>query len=269
MTINTQNSFLISSLLHLLFISVFIAIPKPDYSIVKQVIDISFLFSSIENETQPNKKQEEKPIIKSKAYQMKTENAIEPKTIQDIKESTHEKILSEPEKKKDINQQEQMVHSPMAERVETPGYQASELSASQTADITSLPYLRSSDSYASSVRVKSDAYEKISVFKDIAATTNAGVDVDKSAIISSFINKVESIKHYPYIARRKGIEGTVLVSVHLNKDGELINLSLKKSSGYDILDISAMELLKKVIPFKHGYPKDLKIEIPITYKLTR
>ncbi|MCX8069387.1 MAG: energy transducer TonB [Thermodesulfovibrionales bacterium] len=112
---------------------------------------------------------------------------------------------------------------------------------------------------------------KVEAYNDTSITTNiqSEATIDKSAIIGAFINKVESAKQYPYIARRKGMEGTVIVLVHLSKTGELIDIALKKSSGHDILDSSAIELLKKVCPFRHNYYEDLKIEIPITYNLLK
>jgi len=98
---------------------------------------------------------------------------------------------------------------------------------------------------------------------------SAGTGIDKSAIIRAFGDKIESMKHYPYIARRRGIEGAVIMLVHLDKTGDLKDAVVKKSSGYEILDISAVELIKKASPFSHGYNVELKIEIPITYKLLR
>ncbi|MEO0230253.1 MAG: TonB family protein [candidate division WOR-3 bacterium] len=281
MTINTQNSFLISSLLHFLCIVIFIAIPKPDYSIEKQVIDISFLLSNIENEIQSNKKLEENPVIKGRADLIKPEKKIEYKTIQHITAATHEKILSESEKRKETNQQEQKgqleekVHNPVTETVRRPVEEENRISglpASQSSDVSLPSTQKGYDSYGSTAGVKSDVYRTISAQKDIATTAYTISDFDDfdlSAIIRSFINKIESVKQYPYIARKKGIEGTVILYVHLSKTGELKEVVLKSSSGYEILDKSAIELIKRVTPFRHSYHNDLKIEIPISYRLKR
>ncbi|GEM_PF-3488475 len=241
MTINAQNSFLISLFLHLLFIAVFIATPKSEYK-VNQLIDISFLFPNIENEPQTNKKAEDKPVLKSPEYKvepMKTEMPIQPKT-------TEPKTL-------------QNTKSSTVETVEMPVEVPS--SFTSAGGVKSDPYAEPSASAVSNSAVTSAHTMHVAMQVRTA--------VDKSAIISSFANKIESLKHYPYIARRRGIEGTVIVFVHLNKTGELMNIALKASSGYEILDMSTLELIKKATPFRHGYHSDLKIEIPVSYRLMR
>jgi TonB family protein len=320
MTLNTQNSFLISAFLHLLFIAAFVALPKPEYT-VKQLIDISFLFSNIENEPQTNKKAEDKSVLKNKVVPMKTdethmsnidtkgnENVIPapdnkirgqapagiqtpslrkqgaihkgtgfPLSWENLDSRLHgndglEVFSDKPLKENEINQEYQKAHSSLVETVGMPIEQKTETltygtygsSASGTSDLPS--------SYASTAKVKGISDIKPLGFggsKDAAASAHTGTAIDKSAIISSFVDRIESLKHYPYIARRRGIQGTVLIFVHLNKNGELKDVVLRKSSGHEILDMSAVELIKKATPFRHGYHSNLKIEIPITYKLMR
>jgi TonB family protein len=305
MTLNTQNSFLISAFLHLLFIAAFVALPKPEYKPeykINQLIDISFLFSNIENEPQTNKKAEDKSVLKSKVVPMKTEKVIEQKKLyqKDSRQAGMTEIppnpplakggeggfagitftqkleelkaLSEPLKKNEINQEYQKAHSslvetvgmPIEQKTETLTYGAYGSSASGTSDLPS--------SYASTAKGEGISDIKPSGFggsKDTAASAHTGTAINKSAIIRSFVDRIESLKHYPYIARRRGIQGTALIFVHLNKNGELKDVVLRKSSGHEILDKSAVELIKKATPFRHGYHSDLKIEIPITYKLMR
>jgi TonB family protein len=260
MTLNTQNSLLMSSFLHLLFIAAFIALPKPEYT-VRQLIDISFLFSDIEKEPQTNNP-EDKPVLISKVEPMKTEYQKDSRQAgmtftQKLEEL---KVLSAPTH----SSLAETVGMPIEQKTETLTYGAYGSSASGTSDLPS--------SYAFTAKGEGISDIKplgFAVSKDTAASAYTETAVDKSAIISLFVDKIESAKHYPYIARRKGIEGTVIVFVHLNKNGELKDVVLRKSSNYEILDKSAVELIKKATPFRHGYHSDLKIEIPITYKLMR
>jgi len=92
-------------------------------------------------------------------------------------------------------------------------------------------------------------------------------EVDKSKIIQAFIRKVETNKHYPYIARKKGIEGVVVILVHLDENGNPKTISIRSSSGSEILDRSALELIKKACPFRHNLSAELKVEIPVAYRL--
>lgn len=91
--------------------------------------------------------------------------------------------------------------------------------------------------------------------------------VDLSAVAGGFSARIESAKWYPYMARRKGIEGTVVVKVKLGRDGSLSEATVLRSSGYGILDESALSLVKKACPFRHSAGRDISIEVPITYRL--
>lgn len=86
-------------------------------------------------------------------------------------------------------------------------------------------------------------------------------------VISSFVRRIEELKFYPHLARRKGLEGVVLVSVHLSRDGDLLNVSLLSSSGFEILDRSAIELVRRATPFRHDFDGEVKFELPIRYEL--
>jgi len=90
-----------------------------------------------------------------------------------------------------------------------------------------------------------------------------------SEIAKGLRDKIEAMKRYPYMARRKGIEGAVVVLIRLDKEGEIMGVHLKKSSGHSILDDSAVSLVKKACPFRHNAGKDIAIEIPITYSLLK
>ncbi len=72
---------------------------------------------------------------------------------------------------------------------------------------------------------------------------------------------------YPYIARKMGWEGRVVVSFILTKEGKINFLTVEKSSGYDVLDKNAIKTIKKVSKYFPLPPHDVKISIPISYKL--
>ena len=72
---------------------------------------------------------------------------------------------------------------------------------------------------------------------------------------------------YPYIARKMGWEGKVIISFVLTKEGKISFLTVEKSSGYDVLDKNAIKTIKKVSKYFPLPPHDVKISIPILYKL--
>ncbi len=76
---------------------------------------------------------------------------------------------------------------------------------------------------------------------------------------------------YPPIARRRGWQGTVTIHVTVRSNGDLQQVKLSKSSGYSLLDNSAITALRKVghldglKPLLQG--KTIPIELPIRYLL--
>ncbi|MBE9546403.1 MAG: energy transducer TonB [Proteobacteria bacterium] len=75
---------------------------------------------------------------------------------------------------------------------------------------------------------------------------------------------------YPAIARKRGYEGVVLLSAEILIDGRVGELKIKKSSGYNILDRSALKAVKKwkFEPAKRmGYPITMWVEVPVKYVL--
>lgn len=75
---------------------------------------------------------------------------------------------------------------------------------------------------------------------------------------------------YPLSARRRGIEGTVLVRAEVAAGGECLRAELKKSSGAEVLDQAALEAVKKwrFVPARRGNQAVIAwVEVPITFKL--
>ena len=97
---------------------------------------------------------------------------------------------------------------------------------------------------------------------------SAETDTRYEESIVDLRSKILKRKIYPQAARRRNIEGVVLVFLELNKSGELVNLQVVESSGSKILDNAALSLIKKVLPHEHGLNRNLTVEIPVRYTLT-
>jgi protein TonB len=75
---------------------------------------------------------------------------------------------------------------------------------------------------------------------------------------------------YPLAARRRGIEGTVLVRAEVSAAGECLRTELRKGSGHDMLDQAALEAVRKwrFAPARRGSQAVVAwVEIPISFKL--
>lgn len=75
---------------------------------------------------------------------------------------------------------------------------------------------------------------------------------------------------YPLAARRRGIEGRVLVRAEVLADGACNRVELKKTSGFELLDQAALEAVKKwrFVPARRGGQAITAwVEVPITFRL--
>lgn len=75
---------------------------------------------------------------------------------------------------------------------------------------------------------------------------------------------------YPVSARLRGYEGIVLISAEILSEGRVENVKIKSSSGYAILDQSALEAVRawKFDPArKMGKPVPVRVDIPIRFVL--
>ena len=67
----------------------------------------------------------------------------------------------------------------------------------------------------------------------------------------SWINRVERVGNlnYPDQARRKKLNGTLILDVVIKADGELVKTDLRQSSGHQILDDAAKRIVKLAAPY--------------------
>lgn len=77
---------------------------------------------------------------------------------------------------------------------------------------------------------------------------------------------------YPFEARRRGWEGTVLLSVEILENGRPERITVKQSSGYTVLDEAALGAVRRwtFIPAQRdGQPIRSQAEVPIVFSLRK
>ncbi len=75
---------------------------------------------------------------------------------------------------------------------------------------------------------------------------------------------------YPRRARRKGYEGIVILEVLVNENGKVEDLKVFKSSGYNILDKSALSAVQKWLfeaGTRNGKSTQMWVRVPIRFRL--
>ena len=97
----------------------------------------------------------------------------------------------------------------------------------------------------------------------VSAATN-----DYSSLLAAAIAKY---KQYPKIAQMRGWQGLIIIELQLNPQGGVIYSQIKKSSGYDVLDQEALEMIKRASPFPQPpealRSKNFTVLVPISFKL--
>ncbi len=79
--------------------------------------------------------------------------------------------------------------------------------------------------------------------------SGAGNEGGANPIVTEIRRRIERAKKYPEIARRSGIAGRTLVSFRIDPDGRPQEITLKMSSGSEILDQEALATIRRAAPF--------------------
>jgi len=90
-----------------------------------------------------------------------------------------------------------------------------------------------------------------------------GVKVDPS-YHGKLKARIFNLYSYPIEAVEKGIQGTSIISFTIEASGRISSLSVKKSSGYEILDKASLNAVSKASPFLSP-EKPLKIDATFQY----
>ena len=123
-------------------------------------------------------------------------------------------------------------------------------------------------------KMKKDKEEKSIKSSNSYKKTNEN-KISKKKDLSKANYKIGSINNphppYPLIARKKGLQGKLILEVLVNEDGSVKNVRIGKSSGYKILDSVSKQTIEKwiFIPAKKmGRATKDNIRVPIKFVLT-
>jgi len=106
------------------------------------------------------------------------------------------------------------------------------------------------------------------------ATARSGSDADtgtKERYRLALIVATRRYKRYPAIAMEKGWQGKVEVRLEIGANGMLASASIKTSSGHEILDDQAIDMLKKgkttvqIPPGLRG--REFSVDVPVIFNL--
>jgi protein TonB len=99
------------------------------------------------------------------------------------------------------------------------------------------------------------------------------VDMDdaRNQYGNSLWGAISKQKRYPKIAQMRGWQGEVIVELQIDGNGKLKSKKITQSSGHEVLDKQALEMVEKALPFP--VPPDalrntnFTITVPVPFKL--
>jgi periplasmic protein TonB len=96
-------------------------------------------------------------------------------------------------------------------------------------------------------------------------------DAAVAAIQSLVLSDLRRYFDYPSVARRYGWQGTVWLAFTVEANGAVDRIHVANSSGYDVLDRSAVVAMRRVgrLPETSGWlgGRALEMRVPIIYRL--
>ena len=98
------------------------------------------------------------------------------------------------------------------------------------------------------IREMSVNYAKRPRILTLTASTRKAIE---ASYLASWVQKIEETGNlnYPSEARLKKLDGRLRMSVHINAEGELLDMQITSSSGNSILDEAAKQILRMAQPF--------------------
>jgi protein TonB len=113
--------------------------------------------------------------------------------------------------------------------------------------------------------------EKKTNEKNVSSRKNQSLNTRQGALgHAQALSSENSAPVYPRLARERGYEGEVVLKVEVMQNGDCGSVSLKKSSGYRILDDAAVRAVRgwKFKPAMRGLRAFTSaIELPIVFRL--
>jgi len=102
-------------------------------------------------------------------------------------------------------------------------------------------------------------------------TATASGDALRNQLLGELQTRLARYLTYPPLARERGWQGTVLLGLHVESNGHLGNVRLERSSGYAVLDRSALNsvsrlgYLTEAVAWLNG--RSLDMQLPVIYRL--
>ncbi|MGD8639132.1 MAG: energy transducer TonB [Gammaproteobacteria bacterium] len=104
------------------------------------------------------------------------------------------------------------------------------------------------------------------------ATTEATTTQPRQRLLREVNDELRKHLEYPFMARKRGWSGMVTISFQFTDRGTIHNIHLSSSSGYPLLDNSALNAFHSIMNIKFTNQSDTAssatLQLPVEYRLT-
>ncbi len=84
-------------------------------------------------------------------------------------------------------------------------------------------------------------------------------------------DQLDEVFAYPWLARKRGWQGSVMLSLHVDRNGALSGWKVVRTSGYRLLDRSALQAARRIRQLQRAESllngRPLNLSIPVHYQL--
>ncbi len=92
-----------------------------------------------------------------------------------------------------------------------------------------------------------------------AANLDGEIEVKKVTYEMMLASRIEKYRYYPKMAQKLGKQGTPVVRLVVDANGKLLDARIERSSGEEILDMAALDIIARAQPFPR--PPDDYLEL--------
>jgi TonB family C-terminal domain len=278
------KAYSLSFLIHSLLLFGFFLLTQKLVPSEKRLIEIDLSLENVQKQSHADLPQKAQPLPARPPRTQPVPQATTPPTKEEIKSSAVKKI----------KQEERLIQAP-----NPPNLAEAEIRETQTSQVQTLPLSKEEmkgqtaehpgqgERLLQTKEISQKPASQEREGKDIQAQINKSVEspsrptsslTDESkrvALEEGFLRERLSViadivqRHinYPPIARRMGWEGKVLVSFVLEPNGDIRDLKVLKSCGYEVLDKEALDAIRRSYKDFPKPPVSVVVKLPISFRL--
>ena len=101
----------------------------------------------------------------------------------------------------------------------------------------------------------------------VALSPNVSPEITEEAYRDIVDRKIRGGVQYPARAKKRNLQGRVVISVTIDAEGRIAALAVTKSSGHKILDRAVLKAVRETAPFSSPPDGPVTVIVPIQFRL--